>query len=190
MIVIRVTGFQERSDTMFQGHKRSTNREQFMTRHGSVVRLSIQIAPLPNSSIRPSSGLVSLRFLLHNFVVVGQLVTLGQITHHRVQPFAHASREVVHLFGCAIGLFAALTVVIDMHMLVFGTFAGSIVRIAKASLAIYFTGRIPCRVVVGADQTTWVILLGALRYTCTCRFIVFHLADSASTASNVGTGIN
>lgn len=190
MIVVRVARLQERCDTMLQRHQWRPNREQLVTRHRSIVRLSVQIAPLPHRRVRPTARLVRLRFLLHQLIVVGQFVALGQITHHRVQPFAHSPREVAHLFRRAIGLFAALSVVIDVHVLELGSLAGRVVHVAEASLAVHLAGRVPGGVVIGADQTPGIVVLGALGHADARRFVLFDLADATGSAFDARARIN
>lgn len=190
MIVVRIARLEERRNAVLQRHERRPNREQFVPRHRPIVRLAIQIAPLPHGRIGPAARLVRLRLQLHRLVVIGQFVALRQVTHHRVQPFAHASRKVVHLLRCAVGLLAALAVVVDVHVLVFGSLAAGVVGVTQTALAVHLAVRVPGGVVVGADQPPRIVLLRALGHADARRLVFVGLADATGAASDLGARIN
>ncbi|KYM82422.1 hypothetical protein ALC53_07112 [Atta colombica] len=61
VIIIDVTGIEEGRDAMFEGHQRRLNRKELVPRYSSVMWVAVQVAPLPNSCVRPASVLSHLR---------------------------------------------------------------------------------------------------------------------------------
>lgn len=96
VVAIRIARLQEGRNAVLQCHQRRANREQLVNGHRVVVA-RVQVAPLPHGSVNPTLGHVGLGLLLHVLVVVGQLLTLGQITHYVEEPVTHTSGEVNHL---------------------------------------------------------------------------------------------
>lgn len=189
MVIVGVAGLQEGRNAVLQTDKRGTNREELVPGDGAV-RVPVQIAPFPDGGIGPATGHVGLRLQLHLHVVLGELVPLREVAHHIEEPVAHAPREVLHVLLQALALLVTLAVVVDVQVAVDGRQAPGGLRVAQAALLVDGAIRGPRLIRVGADASSQVRLLGALRDADAFGLHALQLADPAGSTMHLLAGIN
>lgn len=101
VVIVDVARIQKGGDAVFEGHQGRLDWEELMTRHGSVVRVAIQVTPFPNGRVRPAQRMIHLRLALHLQIMRRQLLTIRQVAHNVKQPVAHSSREISHVLFLA-----------------------------------------------------------------------------------------
>lgn len=145
--------------------------------------LSIQVTPLPDSSIRPSLGHIGLGLSLQPTVICGQLVAVSKIAHYVEEPVAHATRKVGHLALAAFRHVTTLTVVFNVHMLVGLALAAQVAGVAPASMLVNCAVRGPGFIVIRAHFATRFCLHWAFRdaFTNANVFSVWYTNSAGST---------
>lgn len=83
----------------------------------------------------------------------------------------------------------ALSVVIDLDVVVLLVLARGRLGIAQATLTVDLAIRVPGLIAVGAHATTQILLLGALRDADALGLSALGLADLASAATDLGAGV-
>lgn len=190
MVLVRVARLQKWRNAVLQRQQRRSDREQLVPGHGTIVRMSVQVAPLPDGRIRPASRQIRFGLVSHFDVVRRQFPTVGQIFHDVEQPVAHATREIfLLLFGALIHL-PALAVVVDVDVLDLFVRAGGVLFVAQATLAVHFAVRRPGLVEVGADTATGIVFKRTIGDADARGGGAFGLADTTGAAVDLAARID
>lgn len=98
VITVCVTRVKERRNAVLKSHKRCPNGKELVPRNGPIVRMTIEITPLPHRRRRPAQSQIGFGLTLHFRIIIIQFLTICQVPHDVKQPITHTARKVNSIF--------------------------------------------------------------------------------------------